>query len=784
MSNTKFSSQRWLPILRHAGTLAFASVLFLSSMYCLLAYIPTTYFSFIQAPFQAWMPIFARLQAYLFIISFCGVAFPLRRFMHSRITRAFVVEFWVMGALASVYLIWAQPVRFLRNNSLSFVWAIAFLLPLISLGAVYYATYLGRLTITAGTARSVSWLRVVLAALLISIIYPGATYLRFYIAGMPVSLTRFDWIGNFWAVVTQALLFVFVFGVVEMSRRLAARSKNPDRAEFALFTALFWAGLTIAMLKVVLASIPLEGIDATVYACVFSLSAVGLAGGWALRRHVHLLEPGSPAQVKPRRLPASYEVPVILVVIMASAVTVPSFIGIMDWHAILEKIWAMIFWVMVAALIIWRRQRERRGDRVWPFAVIAVLSLIVFRLGLYSEKGWGLVLGERGQDVPGILQLHAAVDASFAAASEIMTPSSAVPCNDQCRFIQHQTNIPSTAFVELHDLNLAENLQAHTGARPDIFVIVVDSLRRDYLSAYNPKVTFTPAIGAFAADSVTFRNAFTRYAGTTLSEPSIWSGLLQLHKHYVQPFHRVNNLEKLVQADGYQSLVSVDTVLHVLLQPDSNLIPLDATNKKWTDLDFCSTAAEVTNRMTGLQGGSQPVFLYTQPQNIHLVTLESTSRLRPPKRNYGQFVDYYASELERLDGCFGNFIHKLKALGVYENSIIVLTSDHGEDLQKVGTERHAFSLKPEVIRIPLIVHVPPQIKKTWYCDPDWIAFNTDIAATLYELTGHGPVIARREFGRPLFTPSSAEMEKYRQGSYMIASSYGFLYGLLYDNGKT
>jgi hypothetical protein len=80
------------------------------------------------------------------------------------------------------------------------------------------------------------------------------------------------------------------------------------------------------------------------------------------------------------------------------------------------------------------------------------------------------------------------------------------------------------------------------------------------------------------------------------------------------------------------------------------------------------------------------------------------------------------------------------------------------------------------------MHVPPTIKEHWYYDPDAIAFNTDITATLYELLGHGPVIARPEFGRPLFTKNKVEHEKYARDSYMIASSYGGLYGLLYHNG--
>jgi hypothetical protein len=80
------------------------------------------------------------------------------------------------------------------------------------------------------------------------------------------------------------------------------------------------------------------------------------------------------------------------------------------------------------------------------------------------------------------------------------------------------------------------------------------------------------------------------------------------------------------------------------------------------------------------------------------------------------------------------------------------------------------------------MHVPQAIKKNWFYDPDAIAFNTDITATLYELLGHGPVIARPEFGRPLFTKTKAEQLNYDRESYMIASSYGGLYGLLSQNG--
>ncbi len=778
------SRSQWFLILRSACDLSFVAVLFLSSMYCLLAYIPTTYFAFIQAPFLAWMPIFARLQPYLFTITFCGAAIPLWERFRSGHDRRLILEFWFIGILGSACLLWMRPVQSLGNNSLSFVWAIAFLLPVICLGALDYAGYLGKLKEEQGASRPFSYVRVVAAALLVSVLYPGSAFLRFYIARMPSPLTRNELAICVWAAITQVLLFLFVASIVELARRAADRSAHPEATRFLLFTGLWWLGLAFSMFKVVLASIPFAGTEGAVYACSLSMAAVIFIGGRRLRRRVQKNHAAAAVEQEPDKQHANgYESAALFLLIFAAALIVPLFIGSMDWHSILEKTWAMVLWVMAAALVIYRQPLARGRLRTWHILLVAFISLAVFRAGLWSQKSWAAILSGPNPDAGMAIRQHETFDASFAAANEIMTPASSRQCDQDCRFISNQTNIPASARVDLHNVSLVHNLQPNHGSKPNIFIIVVDSLRRDYLSPYNSSVDFTPAIGAFAQDSIVFRNSFTRYSGTTLSEPSIWAGMLMLHKHYVQPFHLVNNLEKMIQADDYQSMVSVDTVLRVVLQPAPDLVQLDTDEAKWTDQDFCSTSAEVAGRIAQRKDHNRPIFLYTQPQNVHFVTLSKTVLLRPPKKHYGSFVDFYASELERLDGCFGKFIGALKAQGLYDNSIIVLTADHGENLDAMGGERHAFSLKPEVIQVPLIMHVPPAIRKSWYYDQDLIAFNTDITATLHELLGHGPVIARPEFGRPLITPNSDEMQKYKQDSYLIASSYGFVYGLLFDNGK-
>ena len=79
---------------------------------------------------------------------------------------------------------------------------------------------------------------------------------------------------------------------------------------------------------------------------------------------------------------------------------------------------------------------------------------------------------------------------------------------------------------------------------------------------------------------------------------------------------------------------------------------------------------------------------------------------RDRKSQVQGFYTPYAARLERVDACFGEFIAYLKDAGLYESSIVVLTSDHGDSLGDEGRWGHAYTVFPEVMRVPLIMHVP------------------------------------------------------------------------------
>src|SRR5581483_171642 len=250
----------------------------------------------------------------------------------------------------------------------------------------------------------------------------------------------------------------------------------------------------------------------------------------------------------------------LTLVLLAGAYTVPAVVGVMDWNSIIAQLWSILLWSAVFALLL----RMLGGKAIqYPAWLLLVLGTMCFGAyyfsqadSSYSAKMWDSKSGLRGA-----IARHVNFDASFAAVSNLWAVSREKPCDPLCRFLKEQTGIPASVAVQPVDVKLVEKLEANTQPKPNVFVIVVDSLRRDYVSAYNPAVQFTPEIQKFADESVVMRNSFTRYAGTTLSEPAIWAGSLMLHKHYVRPFHPMNNLEKVMQTDGYDRFVTVDTVL-------------------------------------------------------------------------------------------------------------------------------------------------------------------------------------------------------------------------------
>jgi arylsulfatase A-like enzyme len=280
-----------------------------------------------------------------------------------------------------------------------------------------------------------------------------------------------------------------------------------------------------------------------------------------------------------------------------------------------------------------------------------------------------------------------------------------------------------------------------------------------------------------------FKQAFTRYGATGLSEPSIWVGGLLVHKQYVMPFAPMNALHKLVAADGYQRFISRDSILRTLMPTDDMDVELDAGVQNM-DYDLCRSLTELRTKVRGRSHTDRPMFAYTQPQNIHISRITRERASVPAGAAYPGFYPPYAARIQRMDGCFGEFVQFLRDEGLYDDSVIVLTSDHGDSLGEGGRWGHAYTIFPEVIRIPLVVHLPRVLQESMTCDTDAVASLVDITPSLYYLLGHRPVVSGSIFGRPLCTETLSERTATRRDWYMVVSSYGPVYGILRGNGRS
>ena len=315
--------------------------------------------------------------------------------------------------------------------------------------------------------------------------------------------------------------------------------------------------------------------------------------------------------------------------------------------------------------------------------------------------------------------------------------------------------------------------------RPHIFLFVIDSLRPDYLSPYDDAVTFTPAIEAFASESLVFRNAFTRYGGTGLSVPAIFSGSLLPHRQYVMPFAPMNALGRLLEVAGYRFAMAPDSVVdHLRIAPPGAAV-LAAGERQMTG-DFCTMLKDLERTLDSAPASPDPWFVYALPQNLHLAYV-----LRQPETPdaFPGFHAPVAAQLRRLDACFGTFVTSLKARGLYDKSIIVITSDHGDSLGEDGRYGHFYAGFPEIFRIPLVMRLPPELAERWVADPTAVSFATDIAATIQVLLGGVVEPRSRLFGVPLVHPPGVAGPNRREQDFLVASSYGPVYGLLSQNGR-
>jgi len=708
-----------------------------ASIYLLLSAIPFTYVNLMQDPLTPVAPWFGAHFRGLYWCAVAGVALEL--WWSGRVRERSAALFVASGAVFGSALLAWPPLSAVACDRFTLWWAVA---------APFAAVWLGivdaqRTEEVGRRGGGTKVMPMLLAAFLMTVALgrhePGT------------SGAFFKGVAFVWC----AAAAVFAVAAFELGRELISRAPRV----WARCAMVSWATLCLALVirRVGLSELQLTSVAAWSFAIMFSCAMVTSAM----------------AMVERAREMQSARWWGALAGMAAMGLVIAFRHGIrqLDWNGMLHHLSALALLgaAMVVAAFAWRVRGEWTQQPLRKIAIVAAVAGLMTWAAPIAARQWpASPLGGALNDAAESNDLAGAFGRLFSPAFDNSDYSALF------EELRRDANVQANATP----VKLAGG-EAVVADRPNIFIFVIDSLRRDYLSPYNAKVDFTPSIGEFARDSIVFQHAFTPYDGTAMSEPAIWSGALLPHDH-AMTFAPVDGLEHLLDEQQYTKYVTLDTFLATALDK-KNMHALNADEHSWEHYDLNQTLAELQGDLE--RDRKTPVFAFSQPQNVHMMGIYFAEKLRRPNRRYPGFDEERAFELERLDGGFGRFISFLKAKGLYENSIIVLTSDHGDSLGEHGRWGHGSTLQPEVIEVPLIIHVPQRLAKGLKWDTSELAFTTDITPTLYYLLGHRQIAHDEIYGKPLLTETDEERRSYLRDEYLITSSYGPAFGLLMDHGS-
>jgi arylsulfatase A-like enzyme len=766
---------------RCSGTLfklMWGTYLVLTSLYCLLAYLPYTFYALIKAPPYEWMPWFVNHHVPLFLLVAAAAAkayWPHDYWPNAK-DRGYIALLTALAG-AGFYLALRPFLGTLGNNFAAYKWSLISLLPLAatSLADILLHYTPSRRDDSSGLF---DFLTGIVTAVCVALLYAGGGQLRLYLESHSYKLRSADLQLTGWSVLSHVLVIVVALSALNLIAIGANKTPWPGVVRRGLTILAVFGVLWAALTRLEEHALSFEGGPALIYAACFAatLTLFGLSLALTWTETANFTRLTTRRQLKQKLLLTG-----TVLVLAAGAVLLPTLIGANDWNGVFQHCIALAIWVGASFCA----YKIRKSEVNYSFATVAVVLL----LAAFSYKGlqfsqilWAKPLGSTDDDISRAMEKYAAQDASFQLAHRLLGNDTTARCDDLCHILREYTNIRD--IQARTDVNLVDKLTATQAVRPNVFIFVIDSMRPDYLGAYNANVDFTPNLDAFAKDSIVVHNVYTQYAGTTLSEPAIWSGAMLLHTHYLQPFSKVNTLEKLARADGYKMMVSYDTVLSQLLQPSDNMIKLDTNKTLWTQFELCSTVDQTEIALDKMDDRTQPVFFYAQPMNVHqFAQNHMPSGAEDHWRTRHGFNNRIAHEVSQVDGCMGSLFRYLKTRGMYDNSIIIVTSDHGDATGELGRFNHSLYLYPEIMRVPLLVHLPAKMRARMTYDDRRISALTDISPSLYYLLGHRPIKRDAMLGRPIFMQSRDELDAYARDELFFASDVRAAYGVLADNGR-
>jgi arylsulfatase A-like enzyme len=270
------------------------------------------------------------------------------------------------------------------------------------------------------------------------------------------------------------------------------------------------------------------------------------------------------------------------------------------------------------------------------------------------------------------------------------------------------------------------------GQARGILLISIDTLRPDHVGAYGYPRPTTPRLDALAREGLLAEDAVSTSSWTLPAHLSLLTSVDPGAHGGVDLEHgfngRIPTLAETLKRAGFATQ-AVTSHLYV-----SSVYGVD---RGFDHLDFHQDrkATDVADRAMDVldRHGDRPFFLflhfydphwhYDPPAstraaferpyqgNVTGLWQDFSKRERVSAADVQHLLDLYDGEIRYVDDEVGRVLDHVKARGLDRNTLVVVTSDHGEEFQEHGSWEHQKTLYEEVIRIPLLMRgpgVPPR----------------------------------------------------------------------------
>ncbi len=274
-------------------------------------------------------------------------------------------------------------------------------------------------------------------------------------------------------------------------------------------------------------------------------------------------------------------------------------------------------------------------------------------------------------------------------------------------------NLLAVAGLFAVALNAATCAPEHDPARfpgAPVILVSVDTLRSDRLSAYGFAGLRTRALDGFAADAVLFERSYSHYPLTLPSHASILTGLLP-------PDHGVRDNRGFELREEHTSLAEIlgeagyatgGFVSSMVLRKSTGIAQgfdvyddaMPAARSEFAERRG-ENSATAAIRWVETVDSERPSFLF-----LHL--FDPHTPYAAPEPFASAHDDPYLAEIAYTDSVLSALFDRLTELDLYDRSLIVLLSDHGEGLGDHVEKEHGLLLYRESLQVPLMIKLPGQ----------------------------------------------------------------------------